>query len=73
MIEPAFRTSVHIEEQFQSPAFSTCQECHRTFRAKSEIQLSLELCGSCLEAVLHPDATITFVRVKVHPRRAAER
>jgi hypothetical protein len=71
MIEPAFRTSIRIEEQFQSPAFSTCQECHRTFHAKSEVQLGLELCASCLEAVLHPDAKITFVRVKVHPRRAA--
>src|SRR5215475_12984239 len=40
---------IHVEEQHQRPEYSTCYECHRTFHAKSEDQLCLELCDSCFE------------------------
>jgi hypothetical protein len=71
MIELEFPTSVHVEEQFQSPAYSTCQECHRSFHAKCEDQVSLQLCDKCFEALLRPAEAVPTVRVKVLPRGAA--
>jgi len=71
MVELEFPTSVHVEEQFQSPEYSTCRECHRSFHAKCEDQLSLELCDKCFEALLHPAEAVPTVHVKVLPRGAA--
>jgi hypothetical protein len=55
----------------QHPVFSTCYECHRSFRAKSEDQLSLELCDHCFDMVRHLREPIISVRVKARPRQAA--
>jgi hypothetical protein len=73
MIELEFPTSVHVEEQFQSPEYSTCRECHRSFHASSEDQLSLELCDRCFDALRNPVEAIPTVHVKVLPHRSAAR
>ena len=57
----------------QQPAFSTCFECHRSFHAKCEDQLSLELCDHCFDLFRHLREPILSVHVKVRPRQAAAR
>jgi len=56
---------IHVTEQLQRPNYATCHECHRTFRPRSEDQLSVELCDSCFEAFRHPGERIHTIRVKV--------
>lgn len=60
---------VHAREQYQNPDFSTCYECHRSFRARSEGQLSLDLCDTCFDAVRHLREPVISVHVKARPRR----
>jgi hypothetical protein len=69
MIEFAVHPEIHVQEQLQQPQYSTCRECHRSFQAKSEDQLSLELCDSCFHALRFPEGTLPCARVKVLPRR----
>jgi hypothetical protein len=69
MIDLQVHPGIHVEEQFQRPECSTCRACHRSFRAKSEDQLSGELCDHCFEAAQHPEPAIPTVHVKVLPRR----
>ena len=61
---------VHVEEQRERPEFSTCYECHRTFRAKSEDQLCLQLCDSCFDDLRSLREPIISVHVK--PRQRVE-
>jgi len=68
MVEFEIHPEIHVEEQLQRPTYSTCRDCHRSFRAKSEDQLSLELCDTCFHALRHPEASIPAVHVKVLPR-----
>lgn len=69
MIELEVHPEIHVHEQVQQPAYSTCRECHRSFHAKSQDQLSLELCDSCFHALRFPEEAIPTVHVKVIPRR----
>jgi len=64
---------IHAEEQRQRPAYSTCYECHRTFHAKSEDQICLELCDSCLEDLRSLREPVISVHVKPRPGRAEAR
>jgi uncharacterized UBP type Zn finger protein len=69
MIELEVHPEIHVPEQVQQPAYSTCRECHRSFHAKLEDQLSLELCDSCFRALCFPEEAIPSVHVKVLPGR----
>jgi hypothetical protein len=59
---------IHVREQRQRPAFSTCYECHHTFHAKSEDQLCLELCDSCFEALRSLREPVISIHVKPRPQ-----
>ena len=59
---------IPVEKQRERPEFSTCYECHRTFRAKTEDQLCLELCNSCFEDLRSLREPIISVHVKPRPR-----
>ena len=69
MIELEVHPGIHVQEQLQRPDYSTCRECHRSFHAKSEDQLCVELCDTCFEAFRHPEDAVPTVHVKVLPRR----
>lgn len=71
MIELEVHPEIHVQEQMQLPAYSTCHECHRSFRAKLEDQVTLELCDSCFRALRFPEEAIPTVHVKVLLRRSA--
>jgi len=62
---------IYTTEQAQRPTYATCHDCHRSFRPRSEDQLSLELCDSCFDALRHPGERLQAVRVKVLPGRLA--
>jgi hypothetical protein len=59
---------VHVQEQLQRPDYSTCYECHRSFRAKCEDQLSLKLCDTCFDAFRHVSEPVVSIHVKIRPR-----
>ena len=61
---------LHVGEQRQRPAFSTCYECHHTFHAKSEDQLCLELCDSCFEALRSLREPVISIHVKALPHHS---
>jgi len=67
MITLEVHPEIHAREQRQRPEFSTCYECHRTFRAKSEDQLCLELCDSCLEDLRSLREPVISVHVRARP------
>ena len=69
MIELAVHPEIHAHEQLRLPTYSTCRDCHRSFHAKSEGQLSQELCDHCLHALRFPEETMPTVHVKVLPHR----
>ncbi|MGB7728277.1 MAG: hypothetical protein WBL50_09610 [Candidatus Acidiferrum sp.] len=69
MITSEVHPEVHVRKQFQEPAYSTCFECHRSFHAKSEDQLSLQLCDSCFDAARHVSEPVVNIHVKVRPHR----
>lgn len=71
MIELEAHSEIHVQEVHERPAYSTCRECHRSFRAKYEDQLSLELCDHCYDALRNPDEAVLSVHVKARPRRSA--
>jgi hypothetical protein len=64
MIAPEVHPEIHVRELRERPAFSTCYECHRSFRAKSEDQLCLGLCDFCFDAVRRPHEPVVSVHVK---------
>lgn len=64
---------INARELPQHPTFSTCHECHRSFHAKCESQLSLELCDHCFDLFHHLREPILSVHVRVRPRQAATR
>ena len=68
MITLEAHPEIPVEEQRQRPEFSTCYECQRTFRAKSEDQLSLQLCDCCFEDLRSLREPIISVHVKPRPR-----
>ena len=70
MIRLEAQPEIHTTEQQQRPTYATCHECHRSFRPKSEDQLSHELCDPCFEALRQPGERLRSVRVKALPRRS---
>ena len=60
---------IHVQEQGQFPDYSTCCECHRSFRAKSEDQLTLKLCNTCFGALRQVHEPVISVHVKVRPHK----
>ncbi len=68
MIELEVHPQIHVSEQQQHPDYSTCYECHRSFHAKSEDQLSLNLCNTCFDAARHISEPVVSIHIKVRPR-----
>ena len=60
---------IHVRELRDRPCFSTCSECHRSFHAKSEDQLSLSLCERCFDAVRNHREPVISVSVRPRPQR----
>lgn len=58
--------SVRAREQRLHPEISTCCECHRSFRARTEDQFSLGLCDTCFDEVRHLREQV--IRIHVKPR-----
>ena len=58
---------IHVREQRQRLAYSTCYESHHTFHAKSEDQLCLELCDSHFEALRSLREPVISIHVKPRP------
>jgi hypothetical protein len=56
---------IHAKKQPQHPEYSTCFECHRSFRAKSEDQLSVALCDTCFDELRHVHEPVISIHVKV--------
>lgn len=69
MMAPEVHPEIHVRELRERPAFSTCHECHRSFHAKSEDQLCLELCDSCFDATRQLREPVIRVHVKARPCR----
>jgi uncharacterized UBP type Zn finger protein len=69
MIALEVHPEIHARELRERPAFSTCYECHRSFRAKSEDQLCLQLCDACFDAMRQPHEPVISVHVKPRPCR----
>ncbi|MGB7435542.1 MAG: hypothetical protein WBR26_03040 [Candidatus Acidiferrum sp.] len=67
MLTFAVHPEVHVHEQVQRPEYSTCFECHRSFHAKSEDQLSVSLCDHCFDAARHVTEPVVSVHVRVRP------
>jgi hypothetical protein len=61
---------IHVSEQRQRPAYSTCYECQHTFHAKSEDQLCLELCDSCFEALRSLREPVISIHIKPRTQHA---
>jgi hypothetical protein len=68
MITLEVHPEVHVHEQIELPRYSTCFECHRSYRAKTEQQLAAGLCAHCFDARHFSDPLIS-VHVKVLPRK----
>ncbi len=68
MITPDVHTEVHVYQQQTHPNYSTCFECHRSFRPKSEHQLNLHLCERCFQDHTAVDPVV-HIHVKVLPHR----
>ena len=73
MIEIEVHPEIHASPQLRHPTYSTCRTCHRSFRAKCEDQLSLELCDRCFDALCHSSKQIRNVQVKARPHRSSAR
>jgi len=69
MVTLEVHPEVHAREMRQRPEFSTCYECHRSFRAKNEDQLSLNLCDHCFDAARHLTEPVISIHVKILPHR----
>lgn len=60
---------IRVAGKQERPDYSTCFECHRSFRAKSEDQYSVQLCDSCFDVARLLEEPVISVRVKVRPRK----
>ena len=69
MIVSEVHPEIHVREQQQHPEYSTCYECHRSFRAKNEDQLCLSLCDNCYDAARHISEPVVSIHIKVRPHR----
>ena len=64
---------VHANEQTHHEKVSTCHQCHRSFRARSEDQYCLQLCNDCFAAHMNLSEPMVSVRVKARPGRRVVR
>ncbi len=69
MITLEVHPEIYARELQQHPAFSTCYGCHRSFHAKCEDQLSLELCDHCFDIFRNGTEPILAAHVKARPRQ----
>jgi hypothetical protein len=69
MITFEVHPEIHVRELRDHPSFSTCSECHRSFHAKSEDQLSLLLCEHCFHAMQNHRKPVISVHVRPRPQR----
>lgn len=69
MITFGVHPEIHVRELRDRPSFSTCSECHRSFHAKSEDQLSLSLSGHCFDAMQNHCEPVIGVHVRPRPQR----
>jgi hypothetical protein len=67
MITIEFHPEIYAREQHRRPEYSTCYECHRSFHAKSEDQLSVGLCNTCFDAARQISEPVVSIHVKVLP------
>ena len=68
MITFEVHPEIHVRELRDRPSFSTCSECHRSFHAKSEDQLSLLLCEHCFDAMQNHREPVISVHVRPRPQ-----
>lgn len=73
MITLEVHPEIYVRELTARADFSTCYECHRSFHAKSEDQLCLELCDHCFDILRHLREPILSVHVKARRHHAAAR
>jgi hypothetical protein len=59
--------AIHVRIQFECPEYSTCYACHRSYHAKSEYQLSVNMCASCFEMACGIGQAIWEVHVMAQP------
>jgi len=64
---------VHANEQTHHEKISTCHQCHRSFRAKSEDQFCLQLCDRCFDTHMSLQVPVLSVHVKARPRGRSAR
>ena len=64
---------IHTGEQTRHQELSTCHQCRRSFRAKSEDQFCLLLCNDCFETHMNLREPMISVHVKVRPHRPVVR
>jgi hypothetical protein len=64
MITLEVEPDVQVAEHPRRPEYSTCYECHRTFRAKSEDQFCLELCDTCFDALRYLREPVISIHIK---------
>jgi len=69
MIALEVHPEIHAHELRERPAYSTCHECHRSFLAKGEDQLCLELCDTCFDSARQLREPVISVQVKPRPFR----
>jgi hypothetical protein len=60
---------IRATERQGCPDCSTCFECHRSFRAKSEDQYSVKLCDSCFDVARHLQEPVISIHVKARLRK----
>ncbi len=64
MITFEVHPEIHARELRERPSFSTCSECHRSFHAKTEDQLSLAVCDHCLDTIQNQREPVISVHVR---------
>lgn len=70
MITLEVHPEIHAHQQQAHTEFSTCRGCHRSFRTKSEEQISLELCDHCYDNLRHLNEPVVRVHVRARSFRA---
>lgn len=60
---------IHTNERTEHQEISTCHQCHRSFRAKSQDQFCLQLCNDCFERHMNLREPLISVHVKARPPR----
>lgn len=54
----------HVELKCELPEYTTCVECHRTYRPQSEDQACMELCDECFESAKYPREQVISIHVR---------